>query len=295
MRPRTTSPPLPKAASRLPAAVTRVIAADTSPGKAAVVARQSPITRRPLWSMAMACVLANVTPPIGNSRNPPLAKVASGTPSPARRATTAIRPRPVPNGGPPSTAPASRMLEPLSAIEYQPPGKPRYAPLATSTPPLAKPASRLPSGNRRAAAGMSSSTAPAIRTRPCASSAIASARDVRYGAGGGIVATPPVPKAASSEPSGEQPQHSRPVRSSEPSSIVAPTRVRPSASTATPVPPEKRWGANDSEPPCPNVGSGPATAALSGPSASSRRAVSAARPKIKGMLLSLHRCKNRQT
>ena len=41
----------------------------------------------------------------------------------ARR--TAIRPRLAPNGGAPSTAPASTMREPPVAIDYQPPGKPQ--------------------------------------------------------------------------------------------------------------------------------------------------------------------------
>ena len=68
--PSTARPPLPNDPSSAPAVVTRTTAAATSPGKATVVARQMPSTMRPLRSIAMACVLANVTPAIGSSQEP---------------------------------------------------------------------------------------------------------------------------------------------------------------------------------------------------------------------------------
>ena len=69
--PSSTCPPLPNVPSRAPLAVRRTTAAETSPGKSVVVARQMPSTVRPRPSIASACVLANVTPGIGNWRNPP--------------------------------------------------------------------------------------------------------------------------------------------------------------------------------------------------------------------------------
>ena len=89
-----------------------------------MVARQMPSTMRPRRSIAMACVLANVTPAIGSCRNPPEAKDASGRPSSAIRARTAIRPRLVPNGGALSTAPARTIAEPETTSDFQPPGSP---------------------------------------------------------------------------------------------------------------------------------------------------------------------------
>ena len=176
--PSTTRPPLPNAPSRRPAAVMRTTAAATSPGNATVVARQMPSTILPRRSIATAWVLANVTPAIGTCRNPPAAKAASGRPLSVIRATTAIRPRLVPNGGAPSTAPARTMLGPATATDFHPPGRPPYAPLAISSPPPAKSGSSVPSANRRATAGTASSTSPATTMRPCASSAMASARVV---------------------------------------------------------------------------------------------------------------------
>ena len=168
--------------------------------------------------------------------------------------------------------------------------------MATSTPPARErrdPA--LPSGKqaRRRGhvvvdlAGDHDATLRVERDRLCTR--------VRYGAGGGIVATPPLPKAGSSEPSGSSLSTAARVRSSEPSSSVAPTRMRPCASTATPAPEEKRWGANDAEPPCPNDRSGPSAAALAGPKREqhereSRGSRHTARVQT-AHALDLHRCK----
>ena len=224
----------------------RTTAAATSPGNATVVARQMPSTILPRRSIATACVLANVTPAIGTCRNPPAAKAASGRPA---------------VGDPGDDRdPAEARSERRRAVDRTGEDDARARRLRrTSIRPADHRMRRWRSAAHRlrkrgrASRRRADERLRARRRRPRPRRRCGPVRRVRWPPRAwshreAAVRSSPRRRSRTrgrARRSGSSLSTAARVRRSEPSSSVAPTSVRPCASTTTPALEENRCGAND--------------------------------------------------